>query len=312
MYMKKDIMIYKNIKLLFGLTVIILLFSCTATKEIITEVKTQYKVIFATNNDGIYLYNYADNQSKKVCDIKKIFLPNSLKQINDSLIIVGENNTPKSSENRDFVFYKINIKSGEYSKYKTVSCIKIKDTETSVRSIYFSQSGNITSQKDTVFDCDKFSLRIKGIQFCNIGDYVLEKDPKKVFSQRGSLYLKDTEGEKLILEYTGNYTRRISSGYFTPSLSLDGKKIAYKYEAGMLNPNSGIYEVEIETGSQNVLSDDAGFFKPNYSNDGEYLLLGKNKKLSEDKAWIEDFFIYKIKSSYDIKIGEGNNYIWIY
>lgn len=290
------------------------LYSCTTTEKVVHEIANEdnCRVLYAVNNDGIYLYSYSNNETKKICDMAKEFLPRSLHYVNDSLILIGEN--VNSEEEPTLMFYNINIKFGSYKKYKKVDIKKNQDETASLTTIFYSKTGNIINQKDTVLICNNLNSKYRGFRYCNVDKYINQPKlitTREVFSKRGSIYIIENGIEKNILEHTGNYSRRISSGYFGPTLSSDGEKVAYRYIAGLMNPNSGIYEANIETGNQNLLTDDPGYFNPEYSPNDEFVLLGKNKRQAENKNWIEDFYVLKIKSAYALMIGEGDNYIWI-
>ncbi|PCJ28807.1 MAG: hypothetical protein COA97_00245 [Flavobacteriales bacterium] len=305
---------YKEITIKLIIVAIIFLCSCRTTDKVVNGVNTNEicKVLYAINNDGIYLYTYENNKTIKICDLKKVFLPKSLQYVNDSLVMIGENIVSEGMPS--LLFYRINIKSGKFMEYKKVTYQKNNNETVSLRTIFYSKTGNIIEQKDTVLFCTKKNSKLSNYRYCSIDEYVKQKglnSSVKVFSKRGSLYLNDKDGERNILEYNKSNNRRAISGYFNPSLSHDSEKVVYVYRAKLLDPNSGIYEIEIETGNQNLLSDDAGYFNPKYSYNNEFVLLSKNKRRLEDKSWVEDFYVFKIKSNYAIKISEGDNFIWV-
>ena len=131
-----------------------------------------------------------------------------------------------------------------------------------------------------------------------------------MISRRGNLILITNYKEKALLKFDGRFDPKFGSGYFSPTLSADGKKVAYQYMAGFLENGSGIYEMDMKSKSKKELIG-AGYYQPKYSPDGLYLLLGHNNHRTENNTWINDIYILDIQSKELEKIGQGDEYLWI-
>lgn len=296
--------------------VILLSFSCKTGLPTQNNTESEKaRVLYAKNNEGLFVYDYSINKSKKVADLKDVFIPNTIQQINDSVAIIAVEGEDIDDLSYNMKYYEVNLKSGENSKYKVVSYSK-EDNTLNVKTDYYSNTGNITNSISKKLKCTKLNIRFKKLKCCNVGEYIAtQENTQKIFAfvKAGSLYLNNNDSIMLIDEYTNNYSRRSKSGYSNPYLSSDNKKVVCEYKEGQgVYAKKDIVMFDTETMMKNILISEENYFKPQLSNNYNLLLVGKNKRKDEvDNEWKEDVFLYDITKRYAIDVAVSNNYVWL-
>ncbi len=331
-------------KIILYILLLLIQFSCVSTK--LTELNNAGEVIYSVDKVGIYIYNCETNTSKKIYVTDKIFLPISLELINDSLILAGhQGETHEVKKDRlvnskyfyradgdsSFItdnppytivdkytyltetFFAINIENSKLYKYKTIDYETNEEGLLKINTRFYSLDSSMINQFDTSYIYGYSSNSSKGISFRNSGRFYSKSEianNRQVFSERGNLILKDKGKETVLLKFDGHFDPKFGSGYYNPTISSDGKKVAFQYLAGFLNSGSAIFEMNIETKEKEKILGE-GYFKPKYSWDGNYLIISKdNRKNESNNTWISDIYILNIKTGKKTKIAEGDNYSW--
>lgn len=330
----------KNLKLLFFAFMVTIFLSCKP------QIKSDLQFVYSIDRDGVYLYSLTDNKAKSIYSTDKVFLNVYFKLLNDSILQVGHqsnmrsetkqrkvyskylyradgdstfitDNPPYTTEdNYDYLtdsIYHINIKTSK-SYLATIKDYEHYEHKTlKIKTRNFDQIGNLISEKDTSFACGGTSSSSKGIRFCDFTRFYEESETvlgKTIVSERGDLILKDGNSNSVLLKFAGHFDPKFGSGYYNPTLSSDGRKTSFQYLAGFLKSGSCIYEMDIETKSQSKLVGE-GFFNPLYSPDNKLLLLFSDNRQSKSNTWIKDIYIFDIATKNKIKVGQGENYLWI-
>lgn len=319
--------------------------SCVSTKSV--EPGRENEVIYTVDKKGVFSYSCQTKKNKLLYPTKEVFLSNSLEFLNDSVIIVGHQDSmtivkkPRSVNSKYFYrvdgdstfvtdhppytiydeyeylqerFYAIDLNHGEIWKYKLINYERKRYDSLTVSVSYFSKSGTLIKQTDTLIICNAMSSSGKGVRFCDVPRFYSESETvgkKQVISKRGDLYLKENGKETILLDFEGSFDPKFGSGYYRPTISKDGKKVAYQFLAGFLNRGSGIFEMDMDSKKTNKLTGE-GYFNPKYSIDGKNLLIAKDHRHSEPGTWINDIYILNIKTGHKNKIAEGENYVWRY
>lgn len=331
-------------RVFFILTTLLLAY-CSSISTNAVDKDSNGEVIYSVDKVGVFIYYCETKTSKKIYSTDKKFLPSSLEFLNDSLIIVGFQGESKEEEKSRIVnskylyradgdstfitdnppytikdkytyltetFFKVNIDNSKSYKYKTINYEKNEDGPLNMKTVFYSENDSIINQIDTTFICNSTSYTSKGIKFCDFERFYSESEivnNRQVFSKRGDLILKENGKETILLKFDGHFDPKFGSGYFNPTISADGKKVAYQYLAGFLNSGSGIFEMNIESKEKNKVIGE-GYFDPKYSPDGNRLLIAKDNRESKDKTWISDIYILNIKTGKKNKIAEGDKYVW--
>jgi len=300
-------------------------------------------LFYTINKKGLFKYTLEDANTIQVLDLKEDFLDNSLRYINDTLISVGyggkilNDQKPRLDnlqyyhiEDGDTVlitspvydnylyysqtFYIINTNTLQTWKYKVLD-YEHKDMDTlRTKTTLFSMAGDVTSSTIKTTRCSSISNSSAGLRFCeNTGRFYSISDTinnKQVFSREGSLYLLSNNRERCILKYKGHFEPKFGSGYFQPTISPNGDAVVYLYAAGFLKSGSGLFQLDMKTKKSTEISK-GSFSDPLYSPDGKYLLVGKNKRSDKlTDTWIKDIYMYDLINKTDVKIGEGDLYLW--
>lgn len=330
-------------RIFFILTTLILA-HCSISKKTVDKDYND-EVIYSIDKVGVFIYNCGSKTSTKIYSTDKVFLPSSLEFLNDSFIIVGFQGKSTEGEKQRIVnskyfyradgdstfitdnptytiidkytyltetYFKVNIDNSQSYKYKTVNYEKNEDGHLKINTVFYSKNDSIINQQDTTYICNSTLYNSKGITFGDFKSYFSISEianNRQVFSKRGDLILKENGKETILLKFDGNFDPKFGSGYFNPTISADGKKVAYQYLAGFLNSGSAIFEMNIESKEKNKVIGE-GYFKPKYSPDGNHLLIAKDKRECKDKTWISDIYILNIKTGKKSKIAEGDNFIW--
>ena len=330
-------------RIFFILTTLILAHCSISNKSF--DKDGNVEVIYSVDKVGVFIYNCESKTSKKIYSTDKVFLPSSLEFLNDSIIIVGfqgesteieksrivsskyfyradgdstlvTNNPPYTIKDKytylTETFFKVNIDNSKSYKYKTINYEKNEDGPLNIKTVFYSNNDSIINQLDTTYICNSTSSNSKGIRFGDIKRFISQSEianNRQVFSKSGDLILKEDGKETILLKFDGYFDPKFGSGYFNPTISADGKMVAYQYLAGFLNSGSAIFQMNIESKEKNKVIGE-GYFNPKYSPNGNYLLISKDKRQCKDKTWISDFYILNIKTGKKSKIAEGDNYVW--
>jgi len=332
---------------LLVILIYLLVTQCTSALTGVVDFDTDNIVVYSVDKDGLYQYDQSTANTTKIADLKEVFIDNSLTFIDDSVVIIGYRGEaineardkitgellecPCSSTDSLIVqgivgsykydrytlyrqtFQAINIKTHNSWVHKTIDYKhKEMDTLTVTKTLYNSR-GDVFSSNDTIYRCNGISYSSDGLRFCDSERFYSESNvvnDKLVFSRKGNLYLRENGKEILLLEFDGHFDPKFGSGYFQPTLALDGEKVTFRYLAGFLKSGSGLFELDLKTmGKKEIMKDD--FFRPIYSPDGRYLLLGKYQRQDKSKGtWINDIYILDLKTSKTKKIAEGDLFTW--
>ena len=320
---------------------------CASTSTNFTDQDKHNSVIYSVDKAGLYQYDQSTDQTIKIADLNEVFIDNSLIFINDSVVVIGYRGQeikeardkvtgerlecPCSSSDSLIVqgivgsykydrytlyrqtFQAININDKEKWLYQTVDYEHKEMDSLTVTTSNFKQNGDTASVTDTVYRCNGISYSSNGLTFCQSERFYSESNSvndKQVYSRRGNLYLKENGKETLLLEYDGNFDPKFGSGYYQPTLSPDGEKVAFRYLAGFLKSGSGLFELDLKTMDKREITND-DYFRPIYSSDGNYLLLGKNQRQDKsNQTWINDIYILDLNNNQTKKIGKGDLFIW--
>ena len=328
-------------------SIISILFLFDSCRQIDKTVNNNLQFIYTIDNDGLYFYDLQNDSTKKIYSTDKVFLSDKVAFLNDTVLIVGHQNPVRHEkqerkvyskylyradgdstfitdnppyitiDEHDFVteqYFAINISNGHFYKCKTIDFEHIEHSTLKICTKEFSMNGNVLHKTDTTFLCGGTSHSSKGIRFCNDEGRFYSKSEtvnnKQIISKEGNLYQQEGNTEKMILKFDGHFEPKFGSGYFSPTLSPNGKNVTYQYIAGFLKNGSAIFEMNLETNSKTELIGE-GYFDPKYSPDGQKLLVAKNQHQSINNTWINDIYILDIKTKKLKQIGQAENYLWL-
>ena len=297
----------KNIITVFTLTIV---FSCQ------TKFNSDLQFVYTIDKSGVYIYSLKDNKTHEIYKTDKIFLNNYLKQVNDSTLQVGHQSEKQNKYNYKFLtdsVYSINLNSKKSFLAKIIDYKHYDNSTLEIVTRNYNEYGKLVSEKDTSFVCYVTSSSSKGIEFCNFKRYYGESETvlsKTIITEYGDLILKEGNTKNVILKFDGHFDPKFGSGYYSPTLTSDGKKTSFQFLAGFLKSGSCIYEMDIESKSKTKLIGE-GYFNPIYSTDNKLLLLFSNNRQSKGDTWINDIYIFDIATKTKKKIGQGENYLWI-
>lgn len=331
-------------KTLFLLTILLTARCASVSTQSETE-KHDLQIVYAVDKEGVFLYDLNSGKKTKIYESDQVFLDQKMEFLNDSILVIGHQGQSKVEEKERIVnsryfyradgdstfitdnppykvmdehvfitetYFAVNVNTSSNYIYKTIDYEHIDHRDLKIKTTHFDQAGNIILQHDTMRYCNGTTSSSKGISFCDFERFFSKSERingNQVFSRRGNLYLVNSLDTTLLLKFDGKFDPKFGSGYYNPSLSPDGKKVAYQYLAGFLNKGSAIFEMDIETKEKKELTGE-GYFKPVYSPDGQKLLIAKNQRQAKENTWINSIYILDIKSGKTKKIGNGIAYLW--
>lgn len=214
-------------------------------------------------------------------------------------------------------FYAIHVDNGLYYKHMTVDYEYIEQQKIlKSKTILFDQAGNIMDESDTiqheirmhktskaVVFSPSMAGAIRGESYSNIVNGM------QVFSNRGSLYLKNGNDTALFLPFDRPFDLKHMNGYYSPEISGDGKKVVVQYMEQFLSRGSVIIEIDLATKEQKELIG-YSYFKPAYSPDGQKIIIAKGHKKTKNHTWVNTLYIFDKQTGKKTKIGKGIEYIW--
>lgn len=331
-------------KLVSIISIFLLFDSCKQTDK---DANNNLQFVYTIDKDGLYYYDLHNDSTKKIYSTDKVFLNDKVTFLNDTVLIVGHQNSIRHKkqerkvytkylyradgdstfitdnppyitiDEHDFVteeYFAININNDQVYKCRTVDYEHIDHSTLKIHTKEFSINGQLLQETDTSFLCGATSYTSKGIKFCNDEGrfYSLSEtvNNKQIISREGNLIQKVGNVETLILKFDGQFEPKFGSGYFAPTLSPNGNKVTYEYMAGFLKGGSAIYEMNLETNSKTELLGE-GFFEPKYSPNGQKLLVAKNQHQAPNNTWLSDIYILDINSKKIKQIVQAESYWWI-
>jgi hypothetical protein len=330
----------KKLKLIFFSIILTSFVGCK------TEIKSDLQFAYTIDKEGVYIYSLTDNTSKSIYKTDKIFLNDYFKLLNDSTLQVGHQSEIRREEKERKVYskyfyradgdstfitdnppyttkdnyeyltdsiYHINIKTSKVFLASTINYEYYEHSTLKINTRKYNPNGHLISKKDTSFVCGGTSSSSKGIRFCNFTRYYQESEivlGKTIITERGNLILKEGNVKSILLKFDGHFDPKFGSGYYNPTLTSDAKKTSFQYLAGFLKEGSCIYEMDIDSKRKTKLIG-KGFFNPLYSPDNKLLLLFSNNRQSKSNTWINDIYVFDIATKTKMKIGQGENYLWI-
>ena len=329
----------RNYKLIIFKLMLTTILSCNK------PIKSDLQIAYTANNDGVYIYSLTENSLKQIYKAKKVFINEYFKLLNDSIIQVGHQSKKSSKKKERKVYSKYFYKADgdstfitNYPPYITIDNydnvtdsiynINIKTSKSFLASVKdyehyeystlnihtrdFNQEGKLISQKDTSYSSRSSSRIRMGNSRRNYGESETVLG-KTIITERGNLTIKNGNSNHILLKFKGHFEPKFRNGYSNPTLSSDGKRTAFQYKEfeGLLSNSSCIYEMDINTKSYTKIIED-DYFNPMYSPDNKLLLLYSNNRQSKGNTWINDIYVFEIKTKTKHKIGEGDNYLWIH
>jgi len=310
------------------------------------KIKSDLQFAYSIDKEGVFIYSLKNNSVKSIYTTDRVFLNDNFSFINDSILQVGHQSTLRSEEIEREVYSKyfyradgdstfitdnppyttkdtydfltdsilyINIKTGKNYLAKILDYEHYEHSTLKIKTREFNEKGKLILEKDTSFNCGGTSSSSKGIQFCNFQRFYSKSETvidKTIISKRGDLILKEKNTEVMLLKYDGHFDPKFGSGFYNPTLSNDGQKVAFQYLAGFLKSGSCIYEMDLKIKTKNKLIGE-GFFKPIYSPDNKFLLLFSDNRQAKSNTWIKDIYILDISTKNKMNVGQGENYLWI-
>ena len=328
-------------KTLYILTILL----TTQCASVSINTKSDFQIVYTVDKDGLFLYDLKTGKEKKIYSTDQVFLDENMEFLSDSILIIGHQGKSREEEKERLVyskylyradgdstfitdnppyktfdkysyltetFFSINLNSCSNYKYKTIEYEHIEHTTLNIKTTLFDSKGQIASEQDTTILCSGTSSSSKGIKFCDFERYFAKSDlvkGKQIFSRRGDLFITNKIDTTLLLKFDGHFDPKFGSGYYSPTISPDGKRVSFQYLAGFLKSGSAIYEMDIETKKQNELIGES-YFRPIYSPDGQKLLIAKNQRQARENTWINTIYVLDIETGKTRKIGNGSEYLW--
>ncbi len=324
---------------------ILLTTQCASVSRISKDEISVFQVVYTVDKDGLFLYDLKTGTENKIYSTDQVFLDKKMEFLNDSILLIGHQGQSREEEKERLVyskylyradgdstfitdnppyktfdkhvfltetFFAININNGSKYKLKTIDYEHIEHSILKIKTTHFDSKGNLENEKDTTVFCSGTSSSYKGIKFCDFERYFSKSEfveNRQVISRRGDLYLINQLDTTLLLKFDGHFDPKFGRGYYSPTISPDGKRISYQYLAGFLKTGSAIYEMDIDTKQERELIG-KGYFNPIYSPDGQKLLIAKNQRQAKGNTWINTIYVLDIESGKTRKIGNGTEYLW--
>lgn len=214
-------------------------------------------------------------------------------------------------------FYAVHMDDGRCYKYMTVDYEYIEQQKLlKSRTILFDQAGTIINENntiqheirmytspETIIFTPSIAGAIRGESRSNMVNGI------QIFSSRGSLYLKNENDTVEFLPFDRPFDLKHMTGYYSPEISGDGKKLVVEYMEQFLSRGSVIVEIDLITREQKELIG-YGYFKPKYSPDGQKIIMAKGHKITKKKTWVNTLYVFDIRTGKKTKIGRGIEYMW--
>lgn len=293
-------------------------------------------LVYATDSVGVFSYDLTKNKITKLAEIRRQFLSESLKRLNDSIIVIGFRSKIKFDTVWEYTYYK-----DSFNNIKTaVAQIKFTDTIFSInvrnylhyvistevnlyrdwhlykRTTFLNSAGKSIFQKNDTISVSSFSPYNDYVDFNTDLNKIIkgyseskEINGTKIIAYCGNLYLSNGITLKLIRKFNSWSPKQGRIGYICPDLFYD-KKFTYQLFVEDNDSISGIYEANLNSNkSKKILG--SGFYFPKYSTDGNYIVCFKNSTIYGAKNRITEIYITDLKKNITRKISEGELCIWI-
>jgi len=263
----------KICKFIFLALILIAILSCK------TKIKSDLQFVYSVDKEGVFLYSLSDKTTKLLYSTNKVFLNDYFKFLNDSTLQIGHQRGMRSEkkqrkiyskylyrsdgdstfitdhppytteDNYDYLtdsIYHINIRTSKLFLATIKDYKHYEHTTLEIKTRNFDRSGNLISEKDTSFACGRTSSSSKGVRFCDFTRYYAESETvcgKTIITDRGDLILKYGNSQKVLLKFDGYFDPKFGSGFYSPTLSSDGRKTSFQYLAGFFKKGSCIEAV---------------------------------------------------------------------
>lgn len=316
---------------------VLLATSCQTSRNMFNSLD-ETKIAFSREDEGVYIYEINKDEISKIIDLKRVFLNNSIRFLNDSVLIIGYRGELKdvaiNEETGDTLicpcsssdslilkgivrsdkyahhekyyeyYISINLNTKKYHPYKTVEYSYINRKTLRVDTTIFDFDGLELTKKDTSFSCNSASYSYNRVEYCNTERYFSKSNivnDRYIYSRQGDLILSDNGNDTIILKFNGHFDPKFGSGYFQPYLSKNGDKMLYRKLSGfqLFGDKGKLFEMDLKTKEPTLLLDKS-CYKPQYSKNGGFILYSSGGNI----------YVMNIENRKEVKIGKGKYFCW--
>jgi hypothetical protein len=297
-------------------------------------------LVYSINGKGVFCFNTITSKNSELAIIKRNFLSETLKAINDTIVIITSRSKIKAGN--EFVKNKLYKQGtdGAVGTYEptvnftdTVFAININNSTFFISKVIqnklihwnlyqtirvYKQNGKIDSNYSNVVKVDFYNQDSDSFTY-NQNMFLLDNcysesnvvNGFKVVSFSGDLYFVH-EGE--IKQITNeNYRfepKEYNFGYYAPTISADGRRISFQIMSKIRPNHTGIFEFNRDT-YKTIKLTNLGYVTPRYSYSGNFIACGKDSTTLWNLFNVNEIYIINLQTKILQKIGVGNSYLWM-